>query len=67
MSIFLGAIRNTNVENSKAYVEYKIKGRKKYVYFKNTSDASNFYNLMRKKIKKGMFREIFEDLKVKSF
>jgi hypothetical protein len=66
MSVFLGAIKNTNVENSKAFVEYKVKGKRKRVYFNSTIDAINFRKLLKKSIRKGIFRENFEDIKIKN-
>jgi hypothetical protein len=67
MSVYLGAIKITNSENAKAFIEYKVKGRnrKKYIYFKTYSDALNFKSMIKKNIRKGVFRETFEDLKVK--
>ena len=65
MSVLLGSLKITNAENSKAFIQYKVKGRNKYIYFKKYSDALNFERLLKKNMKKGTYRESFEDIKVK--
>ena len=53
MSVLLGSLKITNAENSKAFIQYKVKGRNKYIYFKKYSDALNFERLLKKNMKKG--------------
>ena len=61
MATLLGAIKS-----SKAYLEYKVKGKKKRIFFLTTSEAMKYQKQFRKNIRNGVYRETYSDIRVKS-